>query len=384
MFWRILRRLLQANRARLALVLLALGAGAAVTAALLNLRVDADLRLSREFRAFGANVMVAPHDVESADPGSGTLDESVMERLRAISASEQVAAIPFLYFISQVSAANTKSSIRAVAAGLPDDTALGAVAPFAPVSGTLSTSREGAESRCLVGVRLAERLHVTAGDGLVLTVLDRAARCRIPAVAAFGGAEDDHVFLDLRTAQFLAGLPGRISLIQLSVPGTPQGIEHYISALQQRLPEADVRGIRQFTEAETKLYGKISGLLTVTIAVILILTGLCVLAAMTGVAMERERDVGLMKALGGQLSRVLHLFLAEAALLGILGGAIGAFAGIGLSVWLGKAVFGVAARPRLIVYPVAVGLTVLVAIAGAFPLRRLAGVRPSEILRSVS
>ena len=100
--------------------------------------------------------------------------------------------------------------------------------------------------------------------------------------------------------------------------------------------------------------------------------------------MERERDVGTMKALGGPFSCVLRLFLAEAALLGLLGGAIGGAAGIALSIWLGKTVFGVAAQPRLIVYPVAIGLTVLVAIAGAFPLRRLAGVRPGEILRGVS
>jgi len=45
MFWRILRRLLGANRGRLFVILLALGAGAAVTAALLNLQVDASAAL---------------------------------------------------------------------------------------------------------------------------------------------------------------------------------------------------------------------------------------------------------------------------------------------------------------------------------------------------
>ncbi len=54
MFWRIIRRLLGANRGRLFVILLALGAGAAVTAALLNLQVDAKRRLTTEFRAFGA------------------------------------------------------------------------------------------------------------------------------------------------------------------------------------------------------------------------------------------------------------------------------------------------------------------------------------------
>ncbi len=55
MFWRIIRRLFGANPGRLFVMLLALGAGAAVTAALLNLQVDARRRLTTEFRAFGPN-----------------------------------------------------------------------------------------------------------------------------------------------------------------------------------------------------------------------------------------------------------------------------------------------------------------------------------------
>jgi len=52
-----------------------------------------------------------------------------------------------------------------------------------------------------------------------------------------------------------------------------------------------------------------------------------------------------------------------------------------LSIVLGKAVFGVVARPRLIVYFVVVGLMMLVAILSAFPLRRLAGIRPVSVFR---
>ena len=64
MFWRIIRRLFGANPGRLFVMLLALGAGAAVTAALLNLQVDAKRRLTTEFRAFGPNVAVVPKDSE--------------------------------------------------------------------------------------------------------------------------------------------------------------------------------------------------------------------------------------------------------------------------------------------------------------------------------
>src|SRR6202011_3561812 len=167
----------------------------------------------------------------------------------------------------------------------------------------------------------------------------------------------------------------------LSVPGTPQSIARYINALAQRIPDADVHGVRQFTEGEAKIYNRISGLLTATVVMVLILTGLCVMAAMTNVAMERRNDVGLMKAIGGATRRVLRLFLAEAALLGLAGGLVGAAAGLVLSIWLGKTVFGVAARPRLIVYPVSVALTILVAVVSSYPLRRLANISPASVFR---
>src|SRR5256884_3117689 len=154
-----------------------------------------------------------------------------------------------------------------------------------------------------------------------------------------------------------------------------------LADLQRRIPDAEVRPVRQFTEGEAKIYNRISGLLTATVGIVLLLTALCVMAAMTNVAIERRMDVGLMKAIGGATRRVVRLFLAEAALLGLAGGVIGAALGILLSIGLGKAVFGVAARPRLIVYPVAVGLTVLVAILSAFPLRRLANIPPASGVR---
>src|SRR5262245_37114698 len=79
MFWRILRRLLSANRGRLFVMLLALGAGAAVTAALLNLQVDAKRRLTSEFRAFRANAIVSPRNNEGGVQAPNTLSESVLQ-----------------------------------------------------------------------------------------------------------------------------------------------------------------------------------------------------------------------------------------------------------------------------------------------------------------
>jgi putative ABC transport system permease protein len=142
-----------------------------------------------------------------------------------------------------------------------------------------------------------------------------------------------------------------------------------------------VHGIKQLAEAEGKLYNRISGLLSATVILVLLLTSLCVMAGMSNVAIERKNDVGLMKAIGGSVRQVVELFLTEAILMGIMGGLVGSAIGIIGSIWLGKAVFGVAAQPRWIVYPVSVAITMVVSIASAFPLRRLASIRPANVFR---
>jgi len=373
MFWRIIRRLLSANRGRLFVMLLALGAGAAVTAALLNLQVDAKRRLTTEFRAFGPNVLITSGNTLDSSH-SVTLSQDIEKVILQMGLGAHVG--PFLYIYGDISS-DSSSRVPAVVVGMLPFS-FDALEPSWKIEPRLAKVRRG---DCMVGAVLASRLHFVGERVVHVSVGSNELDCTANRTLSSGGEEDNQIFIDLSVAQSLAALPNRISLIQLSVPGTLPQVSDSITTLQKRFPDADVRPIRQFSEGEAKIYNKISGLLTATVGIVLLLTALCVMAAMTNVAMERKMDVGLMKAIGGATRRVLRLFLVEAALLGFAGGLIGAAAGIFLSIGLGKAVFGVAARPRLIVYPVAVALTIVVAIFSAFPLRRLATIRPASVFR---
>jgi putative ABC transport system permease protein len=395
MFWRIVRRLLGANRGRLFVILLALGAGAAVTAALLNLQVDAKRRIAYEFRTLGANIIVSPEEADGST-GRATLDEAILDRIPKQWEGAAVHAVPFVYYVGHVRRMVGESTPpeRVVLVGTQLD-ALKGVAPGWKFEPSAPLPFDPQVNRCIVGARVASKLKGALGDHLEIGILPSAAGKRkdypggfgtIVGVVTTGGPEDDQVFIELSALEELAAREfafplDRVNLIQLSVPGTPEAVERFIGELSRKLPEVNVRGVRQLTEGEGKIYGRISGLLSATVVMVLLLTGLCVMAAMTNVAMERRNDVGLMKAIGGATRRVLRLFLAEAALLGFAGGVMGGAAGIFLSIWLGKQVFGVAARPRLIVYPVAVALTMIVAILSAYPLRRLAGIRPAAVFR---
>jgi putative ABC transport system permease protein len=379
MFWRIVRRLLTANFGRLIVILLALGAGSAVTAALLNLQIDAKRRLTTEFRALGANVIVAPREAANADSaGSNTLDESLLALLPLDYEGKPVPAVAFLYVIGEVAKAGSLHFEPAVLAGTQGK-GLTEIRPGRHTE--FSANLENDPAACEIGTKAAAQFQVHAGDTLQLRDQGREASCKIFAVIATGGAEDTQIFTRLSTAQSLAELPGRISLIQLSLNGTPDSLTRFIVSLAQKLPGADVRGIKQLAEAEGRIYNRISGLLSATVIIVLVLTSLCVMAGMSNVALERKNDVGLMKAIGGSIRSVVRLFLAEAIILGIAGGLIGSAIGLLASILLGKAVFGAAAHPRWIVYPLSVAITVLVSIASAFPLRRLASIRPASVFR---
>ena len=378
MFWRIIRRLITANYGRLFVVLLALGAGATVTSALLNLQIDAKKRLTTEFRALGANVIVAPRTGNSESGDGATLDEAFFAQLPAQYEGKPVPAVGFLYVIGQVAKAGAIHFEPAVLAGTEGQS----ITQIRPGRRTdYRADLENAPDACEVGAKAAAQFKVAAGDSLQLKNQGREAACRVFAIVATGGPEDTQIFTSLQTAQQLASLPGRLSLIQLSVNATPDSVNAFIASLGQQLPAADVHGIKQFAEAEGRIYTRISGLLSSTVLLVLFLTSLCVMAGMSNVAVERKNDVGLMKAIGGSVRRVVRLFLAEAILLGFAGGLVGSALGILVSIWLGKAVFGDAAQPRWIVYPVSVALTVFVSIAAAFPLRRLASVRPASVFR---
>jgi putative ABC transport system permease protein len=378
MFWRIERRLLTANYGRVFVILLALGAGAAVTSALLNLQLDAKKRLTTEFRALGANVIITPQQANSETSMRNTMEEEILAQIPAEYEGKPVPAVGFLYLVGEVAKEGAAHFAPAVIAGTEGQ----GVTKIRPGRRTeYLANLESDADACEIGSKAAELFKVHAGDTLELRNQGKTASCKLFAVVATGGAEDTQIFTRLKTAQSLASLEGRLSLIQLSLTATPDSMKSFISSLRQRLPGSSVNGIKQFAEVESRIYTRISGLLTATVLLVLLLTSLCVMAGMTNVAAERKNDVGLMKAIGGSVRAVVRLFLTEAILLGIGAGLAGSALGMAVSIWLGMAVFGVAAEPRWIVYPVSVALTVFVSVVSAFPLRRLANLRPASVFR---
>ena len=378
MFWRLVSQLLRGSRGRLAVAMIAIVSGAAVISALLNLDLGVQNKLTQEFRTLGANIVIspasgAPAQISSAEAPSFMPAGDVLQALRQLPSAQVAAAAPYLYIVAR------SQNIPVVVAGTWLDQAQQLDATW-KLEGNWVASREDA-SHCLAGRNVARRLHLAPGNSVELHYMDRSLQCSVAGIVDAGDNDDNQIFASLRAVQSLANLPGQIGLAQVSVAGSAQVVAGYATHLATVLPQYQVRPIRQVAEAEGALLGRIRLLIVSMVLLILILTALCVLATMAALAMERRKDVGLMKSLGGSISRIVGIFLAEVGVLGAAGGLLGTALGAALSYWMGLRVFGTAIAPRWEVLPATVALMIVVTLTGALPLRMLGNVKPAEILR---
>ena len=262
MFARLLWKLLRASRGRLVVALIALISGAAVISALLNLDLDIERKLTQEFRALGANLVIAPgRDVQAIESGAESptlMDQSVVlmqvERMRT---PDVIAAAPYLYIVAQAAPVVPPLVVPlpVVVAGTWLDQA-SKLAPTWRLEGEWVGSRED-ETRCLVGRNVARQFKITPGGEIALSYLGRTVRMTAAGIVDAGGTEDSHVFVNLPVAQGLAGLNSQIGLVQISVSGTSKSIATYTDQLAIALHGFEVRPIRQVTQAEGELLNRI-------------------------------------------------------------------------------------------------------------------------------
>ena len=97
--------------------------------------------------------------------------------------------------------------------------------------------------------------------------------------------------------------------------------------------------------------------------------------------MERNTEIGLMKAVGATNAAVSFLVLAEVLAMSSIGGILGYVAGLGLAQIVGHTVFGVSIALNVWVIPIIVLIVIAVSVFGSLPaLRMLLSLEPTRVL----
>ena len=256
-----------------------------------------------------------------------------------------------------------------------------------------------------MGVNLARRAGVHAGQTLEIRSGGARARLAITGIISTGGQEDDAILAPLEVAQQLSGKPGeyrRLLVSALTKPEdsfserdpksmAPEEFERwycspYISSIsrqiQEQLPNVSVRPIRQIAEGEGQILSRVQALMWLVTFAALLAAALAVAATAGTTVLERTSEVALMKALGARRRLLGAVFLGEQWFMAIIGGVIGYAGGLALAHELGQRVFGVSPSTRLILLPVVLGVTAGVATVGSLlSLRKVMRLDPAPVLR---
>jgi putative ABC transport system permease protein len=361
MFLRMLVRAAVLRRGRAASALLAMVVAAAVATAMLNLYVDVQAKLSREFRKYGANVVVVPKEGQNLPADALSTVRSVL--------SDGGIAVPFAYAV-----ARTADGRSAVVAGTDLEQVQKLNSTWWSVTDWPRASHDA-----LVGTR-AVGVVGAPGKPFDLSFQGRIIRLNPVGILKTGAAEDSRVFVSL--ADFAEWTHVPYSTVEISTSGSPQEISTIIRRLGQALPAADIHAVRQVTEGEANVLGKMRSTLLVAAILIILTAIMCVLSTLTGWVSDRRRDFALMKALGASGRMLQSFFAAEAAALGAIGSTLGFAIGVGVAIWIGQANFHAPVTPRLSVLPVVlVGGIVIALVAAIVPISLLRRVQPANILR---
>lgn len=341
--------------------------------------------------------LLSPDDVNQiVPPAVGTLqllqEDKRPQRLRSINNWQQITAtldqLPLLTAVSPVVSgpafAQRGDALESVALVGINIERYQKIIPLKQymISGQL---RVGADD-VLIGSQLAEDLGVQVGNKLRLdTGQQNSAVVNIAGIFELGVRELDarYVYLDLKQAQSLLGLPGGVTVIDLTVADIFQA--ENVAAQVGRLTSLQAES---WIKTNAQLMNAISAqsLSTSMIIVFVAISVAFGIASVLSVSVvQRTREIGILRATGATRQQILRIFLFQGAMFGLLGSVLGSVASYAL-VWVFNN-FG----PGLFYIPVSIELIMLAlllailtgVLAAAVPARRAAALDPVEAIRHV-
>jgi putative ABC transport system permease protein len=366
MFLRMLVRAAVLRRGRAVSALFAMVVAAAVATAMLNLYVDVQAKLRREFRNYGANIILVGKDGTS-------LPADTLARVDSVLAGRGIAA-PFGLVV-----ARTGDGQPIVVAGT-DFERVKQLNKWWKVSAWPETSSFSTSSASvLIGVRALATV-APKNQPFDLTFQGRVLHVTPAGTVQTGAAEDSRIYVSL--ADFVVWTGVQPSTIEVAASGSPEEVSNIMNQLAQAIPAGEVRPVRQIMEGEARVLGKTRATLLAAAALIILTAALCVLSTLMGWVFDRRRDFAIMKALGASGRLLSGFFAAEAAVLGATGALIGFLVGIGIAAWIGRVNFHSPVVPRLSVLPVVLAGSMAVTLLSAIlPIALLRRVQPAVILR---
>jgi putative ABC transport system permease protein len=385
--------------------------GTAVAASLITLSFEITGKVSRELRAFGANILIEPkiEGLAGISEKKRYLRQQDIVKSKTIFWRHNILGIaPFLETKAKVQSQTGLKQVDVVGAWYEHELPLPGkaqsftagvktVSPWWHIQGTWP---EGA-GETVVGRSLAEDIEIKQGD----TILLDGERFSVSGILETGSREDNQVYMNLESLQGLKGAQGKISRVLVSAltkpmddfayrdPETMGQAEYekwyctgYVTSIAKQLEEvfqgSRSRPIWHVAETEGRILVRLELLIYFLTAIAIAASALGVSTTMIMSLLRRTDEIGLMKSLGADSGKIAALFLSEGVVIGITGGFFGYLLSTGVSQYIGVEVFRTALEQRGILLPISIGSAVFISIIGTIlPIRKALWIKPGIVMR---
>jgi len=185
-------------------------------------------------------------------------------------------------------------------------------------------------------------------------------------VGIFESGKLSRICVKLSVLQGLTGNQGRLSQIFIKVDN-PANAQPVVDALRVKYHGYQIYTMEEFTSMlSISNVGMLKSFIGVVIGVAVIVGFIVVFMAMYTAVLERTREIGILKAVGGSSGLILNILFRETLLLALLGSAAGILLTYGTQ-WLMKHAVPASLVQETVYdwWPIATGIAVVGALLGA-------------------
>ncbi|WP_028821730.1 ABC transporter permease [Propionimicrobium lymphophilum] len=417
-FWRMIFRALRRQMSKRLLVAVTIFLGASLTTSMFAVMLDVGDKIKQELGSYGANIQVLPkgaavisdmYDVDT-DQAQGALREDELPKLKTIFWAYNIEDFaPFLETHANVGGEDMKvqgtwfHNTIDLPTGEDVTTGLQGMRDWWQVEGQWASD----SGEAMVGSSVAKKNGWSVGDQIEISSDKGTSSLKVAGIYTAGSDEDRTMYIPLSEAQKLSDRPGQVGKIEVRALTTPDNelssraardpstlsLEEwetwyctaYVSSISYQIEEvmtnADAKAVRQIADTEGVILDKTQMIMTMVAGFAMIAAALGIANLVTASVMERSKEIGLMKALGARNGSIIGLILTETLVVGLIGGVLGFFAGVGLAQLVGHLVFGSAITIRPVVAPLMALIILLTVVIGCIPsIHSMLKLTPTQVL----
>lgn len=355
---------------RVLVIAVAIFIGAMVSGAFLNIYFDIDSKMSKELKAFGANLIITANNDENF------IDQnSLKDAISKIDKTKIIGYTPYLYGFYNLQTTN------GIVAGV-DFAGLKKTKPFLEIRKGSMNIADFKENSAFLGLNLAKILEAKIGQKIVITNQQNLKSTQVIVKGIFyGGDESDEImFISLKNAQLLHDDGDVINYADAVISGNFGEILKISDEISSK--KLNAKPVAQISLSQGVILEKIKALMALISIVILIISSTSVNTTLSSIIFSRKKEIALNMVLGATKKDIIKLFGYEIFLLALIASILGGFCGYFLAQILGLVIFQTGINFRLISVIIAVFISLICSgFAAYYPLKQALKINLAENLR---